>query len=219
MAERCSQCGGAPFMRGLCEPCYAQWLEVQKRSSAEFDRRVALEALERAKRFAFVPHAWADDRASYERAVANARLRALSNRYSLEAGSLLVLGPTGVGKTVSVARALRRLVAEATRADAPVLRLHWTCASALALARRQHPLGAGEAPELAHAKVVPVLVVDELGAELFDPALFEVLDARYQCGAVTLTTSGMRRAELAERYGDAFCRRLTAPHGAVVEAW
>ncbi len=164
-----------------------------------------------------LPMPWVDDAATYERAVSSRQLRQLAARWTPADGGLLVLGSTGLGKTAAVACALRRLVRAATNWRDPTLRTHWTNASAIALARRHTGLGAGEAAEIRRAIEAPVLVVDELGPEPLDAALHDVLDARYTHQRVTLATSGMSLAELRERYGAARIRRITAPHGAVVE--
>lgn len=164
-----------------------------------------------------LPWPWVDDQPAYERAVAARQLRQFAETWQPGDGGVLVLGTTGVGKTASVLRALRRLVRAATTWRAPILRAHWTCAADIALARRRVGLGAGEAAEIRRCIDAPVLVVDELGPEVLDPALHDVLDGRYRAERVTLATSGMTLAELRERYGSARIRRITAPHGAIIE--
>lgn len=164
-----------------------------------------------------LPWPWVADRAAYETAVTARPLRELAERWTPRDGGLLVIGPTGVGKTASVIRALRRVVGAISDYRDPMLRVHWTAASAIALARRRTGLGAGEAEEIRRSIETPLLVVDELGPEPIDPALHDVLDARYLAQRVTIATSGMSLAELRERYGAARIRRITAPHGAVVE--
>lgn len=219
-AAHCLECRSATA--GLCDACASERRAQEfARSELELDQRRAARELEWGRRGALVrvPHAWADDLATYEAAVTARHLRAVAERWSLERGSLLVLGPTGVGKTASVARALRRLVRSASSPSDPILGVRWTTASALAHARRRHPLGAGEAEEVALAIAAPVLVIDELGPEPLDAAIHDVLDARYARALVTITTAGMRRAELAARYGDATSRRMHAPHGSIVEVW
>lgn len=179
------------------------------------DQRLLGERREAALRR--LPWPWVDDAAAYERAVTARQLRQVAETWQPADGGLLVLGPTGSGKTATVLRALRRLVGAAATWHDPVLRARWTSASSIALARRHAGLGAGEAAEIRGAVEAPMLVIDELGPEPLDPALHDVLDARYTLQRVTLATSGMSLAELRDRYGAARIRRITAPHGAVVE--
>lgn len=165
-----------------------------------------------------LPWPWVDDQCAYERAVGARQLRQLAETWQPGDGGVLVLGPTGVGKTASVVRAVRRLVGAAATWHDPVLRAHWTTASSIALARRRVGLGVGEAAEIRRCIDAPVLVVDELGPEPLDSALHDVLDQRYLAQRATVATSGMSLGELRERYGAARIRRITAPDGAIIEA-
>jgi DNA replication protein DnaC len=147
-----------------------------------------------------------------------------------EHGSVLVLGPSGVGKTAAAAFLVRRLseaavesCARAASSETPELdfaaRILWTTGAALIVARREHALGVGEPPALWRAKTASLLVLDELGHEsgAADPVLLEVIDHRYAQRSPTIVTSGLTRIEFVARYGDALFRRLTE-HGVLVEA-
>ncbi|MCA9598015.1 MAG: ATP-binding protein [Myxococcales bacterium] len=162
---------------------------------------------------------WVDDEGAFTKACRSLKLRRVAARWNPSLGSLLLSGPTGIGKTATVRRALRRLVREAEHDRVPVLATRWATASRIALARRQSPLGAGEPEELTRAVEVPLLVIDELGFEPLDEGLFDVLDERYQRALPVIVTSGLRVTELRDRYGAAALRRLVEPRGVVVEDW
>ncbi|MBK8994951.1 MAG: ATP-binding protein [Myxococcales bacterium] len=212
VAPHCPRCG-APG------PCRCD--EQRDRETDERRARRQARQLELARRDALarIGWAWTDDREVFERAVSAPSLRAVSERWTPDRGSLLVHGVTGSGKTAASARGLRRNVRAATSLEDLALGLVWASAADLAHARRRHRIGAGEAPAIEAAIGATILVVDELGPEPVGDAIPEVFDARYRRGAVTITTSGMRLEELAAKYGDAVLRRLTAPVGARIEVW
>lgn len=164
----------------------------------------------------------------YRRSVAEPLQRAAA-RWEPKHGSLVLLGPTGVGKTASAVALVHRLAflaREASGVSDPQVRLirglYWCSAVELSSARRWHPLGHGECPEFRAARDASFLVLDELGFERSDerdPWLLELVDCRYRAGAPTLVTSGRPRAELDARYGGACIRRLTERgRGSTVEA-
>jgi hypothetical protein len=144
------------------------------------------------------------------------RLRALAERYELERGSVLVVGPSGIGKTLTAMAIARRLLATAYRAgnhEAPIVRAVWTSGPELARALRETRLGSA-AEALAEARGAPVLVLDEIGQESAAPGwLLELLDERYRKRAPTLTTSGLTVEEIEKRYGSGAARRLVQPVG------
>jgi DNA replication protein DnaC len=64
------------------------------------------------------------------------------------------------------------------------------------------------------AETAPLLVLDELGQEIADDRwLLEFLNARYNSGLPTISTSGLARPELEKRYGAGAVRRLVEPTG------
>lgn len=167
-----------------------------------------------------LPWAWTEDRAEYESAVSAPPLRAIAERWVPSRGGLLVLGRTGAGKTASVVRALRRIVRAATDYRDPVLRLRWTTATELVRARTEHRLGQGEPDVIREARSAPVLVIDEIGFERADEALWtDLIHERYQKQSVTLATSGRDADAFALRYGSATMRKLTDPRGALLDLW
>jgi hypothetical protein len=164
-------------------------------------------------------------------------LRALASSYHPEVhGGRLILGPTGVGKTISAVAAarleakriaLRRLDYTAgAYADAndvvefmPRALLNpfgdaigWARALELPLARLGHGLGEGEAELVTMASTTQFLLLDDLGWESkragADDVIAEVVARRYDSGLITLATSGLTLEGIEARYGDAFWRRI-----------
>jgi DNA replication protein DnaC len=153
--------------------------------------------------------------------VRDARLRALAERYEPARGSLLILGPTGIGKSLTLQALARRMIRTAYDAGnetAPAVRTVWTTGPDLARAIRETRHGSTCAL-LADARRAPLLVLDEVGQETADPRwLLELVDARYTPRPLpTLSASGLTRAELEARYGSGAVRRLVEPVGAVVD--
>jgi len=155
-------------------------------------------------------------RPEWRERVKEPRLRALAERYELSRGSVLVVGPTGVGKTLTAMAVARGLLAAAYRTgdvDALIVRAAWATGPELARALRETRLGsASEA--LAEARRTPVLFLDELGQENAPAGwLLELLDDRYRRSTPTFTASGLTLRELEARYGSGAVRRLKEPVG------
>jgi DNA replication protein DnaC len=167
----------------------------------------------------------------FERAVSEPEFSLAAKNWTPADGSLLILGPTGIGKTVTTSAILQRLgsdllavpeVIEIAEYDMFEGRnrteryslgclesLTWTTGYAVTFARRNSSLGA-EPPLLEKCKTASLLVIDEVGQEpVGDGALFDVVDARHAAGLVTIITSGLTRTAFREKYGDACDRRLT----------
>lgn len=139
-------------------------------------------------------------------------------------GSLLLLGPTGYGKTITAVALAHRVIdkalsildnavpldsGQALAAVRLARGLRFVVGTDLALARRRHPLGEGEAPLVTECEEASMLVLDEIGYEAqHDTAAFDVLDQRYRKSRPTVVTSGLTHAAFSQRYGDAFARRL-----------
>lgn len=114
----------------------------------------------------------------------------------------LFLGPTGCGKT-SAAQWLRAGISG-----------EWFNARELAGCERHHKLGEGSPPQLERACKAPVLYLDDLGTEDSRDigVLQHVLERRYASSLATVTTTGLTKALLTERYGAATARRLVEQH-------
>lgn len=155
-------------------------------------------------------------------ALAHPTLRKVGGTYAMNAG-LLLLGPTGIGKSATAARIVRRLLQdEVDKAIATALEqgrmtpirdvgriATWTRATDLSTARSQHALGEGEPPLLVAAREARLLVVDDAGWESQrDTAVPEVLSERYDLGRPSIVTSGLTFEQLKERYSEAVVRRI-----------
>jgi hypothetical protein len=116
----------------------------------------------------------------------------------------LLLGPTGIGKTL------------AARWLEVGMRGEWFHVRDLAGCERRYPLGEGMPPAFERACSARVLYLDDLGVEdARDVALLQhVLERRYAAQPMrpTVTTTGLTRAQLTERYGAPTVRRLTDQH-------
>lgn len=157
------------------------------------------------------------------------KVRKIADEYEREEGGMLVIGDTGVGKTVFVVAVFTRLLDEYTAEAAdrarergdphfhgivPAHFLGWVRAVDLASARAQHALGAGEPPLVTHAKETLLLAIDDLGWESTrDSTVAEVIAERYDRGRPTIVTAGQTFAALAERYSEAVLRRVLESGG------
>lgn len=222
---RCD-CGSAiPAGSWVCSACRAANEEKDRQRQAAQERARILARAEQGPRTA-PDWQWARvGSEGFEKAVRSKRYRAAAARWKPEAGNLVLLGPTGCGKSTTAIAILWRLKDEAL-AEAYAQKTFqpcrltesalWCAAYDLTRARKEHPLGQGEAPLVERACGATLLVLDDLGNEPVDTVVFEVLDARYQAGRPVIVTSGFSPEGLRERYGDALWRRC-AERGTVLE--
>lgn len=163
------------------------------------------------------------------------RLKGLARAWSANSCGALLLGPTGIGKSMAACFLARRTVYErmlATddwhyRCDRPehdATYIHdddrpymserygvlWASAPALYLARRRHPLGKDEPRLVDRATKAKLLILDDIGREpaqesVVQDVLWERCD---RDGLVTIATAGDSEAKLSDRYGAALVRRI-----------
>lgn len=208
-----------------CDICGAKVQRIRERCAdcrtrmAQQDRKLQLGCA-----YASLPAMpWAERGGAYEQQC-NPVVIAAMGRWTRAKGNLVVVGPTGCGKTSAAVARIRAILSRALQgADRASFEfaagIRFTTASEIAIARKRWPLGDGEAPEVEDAITATLLVLDELGYESQgDTAVPEIIDARYRKGKLTIATSGQTRDGLVARYGDATVRKLVAA-GQLVDAF
>lgn len=142
----------------------------------------------------------------------------------VKANGLVLCGRTGVGKSTAVlarlhqvARKMRDATAAGTLAVKYPPSIGWVAEKKL--------VGAafGDESELQRARRVGLLIIDEFGYAGGDraqrgrtPAILDVMSERYDRQLPTVVTTGLRRDEIAARYGSAILRRMST-NATVVE--
>lgn len=121
---------------------------------------------------------------------------------------VLLSGPAGSGKT-SLATCVYRALLESGAVDSGA----WVSVARLCqTVTRESRLG-DEPYMLRRARAVGVLLLDDLGQEGGDEAsravITDLLTDRHARQRHTVVTTGLRRAQLEERYGAGIARRLT----------
>lgn len=205
------------------EPC-----ECETRRDVERDLALRRAGLRRA--YASIPEGLGFCRTTdprWEALTIHPRLRELACKWNRKRGAVLVLGDTGVGKTVSTAALLHRILDVASMPGISLVDYDWArrvrYVSGLSLAIARRNSGLGEESWLVEDSMrASLLVLDELGFEVFDPkrdsTLLEVLDQRYLDNKPTIATSGRTETQFRERYGAAIMRRIT-DRGTVMNLW
>jgi DNA replication protein DnaC len=121
--------------------------------------------------------------------------------------SLLLLGPTGTGKTFQAWGAIRALAVSGARFTFEVT----TAADLYAKLRPRH--GVDSEREFDTYLRTGVLVVDDLGAakssEWVEEVNYRLINTRYEQGLPTLCTSNVPVKQLADHLGDRVTSRLT----------
>jgi len=204
----CDECRVVPvrWYRDLCPSCHE--------ARVERDRRLTMSEALRTLPESY--HTWAEVKTH-----ADARIVKGLAEWTRSSGSLLVIGPTGIGKTTAVCARVRAMIEATIRRvhppmlpiDASTVRfcagIRWTDARALVRASIEWKWGHGSAPEVEQAERATLLVLDELGYELSrTDAIHKLIEDRYKLQRLTITTSGLTWQELEKRYGDAVARKL-----------
>lgn len=137
----------------------------------------------------------------------------------LRDGGLVLVGPTGCGKSTSVFARIRQLARKellfVDSTDDPFAYRpqylprdpRWISESALASARHYSRLGS-EPEMLRDATGAGLLVIDEVGHAGAEQTMLEIMNARYERRRPTVITSGFSISTLASRLGAACVRRM-----------
>lgn len=120
--------------------------------------------------------------------------------------SLLILGPTGVGKTHQAYAAIQAIAAAG-------ISVKWQAGSAADLYARMRPrAGADSQNSFTEIAGAPLLLVDDLGAakgsEWTEEITYRLINHRYEHMLPTLITSNVPPGELKEALGDRVASRL-----------
>ena len=128
------------------------------------------------------------------------------------AGSRLLCGPTKLGKTTSCGVLVRRLLSVGIRMGGDAWerakRIEWFHATDISNARKRHPLGEGEAPEVERAERASLLVLDDLGWDVEPAPIAELLNERYERETPTIVTTNLSADQVFLRYSEAVTRRI-----------
>ncbi len=132
-------------------------------------------------------------------------------------GSVVLMGPTGAGKSTLACCILRGIIDAARPVDLPSFGAEvnlargarFVTARELAFARASGTYGQ-EPPIVAHACDATVLVLDDVGQDAVraDSSLYDVLEARHNRNVPTIVTTGLDEGAIRARYGDGAWRRI-----------
>lgn len=153
-----------------------------------------------------------------------------------KSGGAVIIGPTGIGKSVACFCVARRMLREKFLAELEEringkgpdvqYRADWASFDALDLGLEQQRTGLGQSEPhmITTAKKTFRVIIDDLGWErsFHVETMLDVAAYRYKFGLASLVTSGKRRNELRDTYGDALIRRFTDVNGlsgVVVDCW
>lgn len=150
-----------------------------------------------------VPERYRDCRFGSERVAFVDQSKAGSIAAASQRG-LLITGPAGFGKTTMAVAKLYQAFEQGRRS------CMFVSAPELATARRVHPLGDGDAPLVARAMSVGVLVLDDVGKEKQDMSgvVSEVIFHRHAKNKRTIVTASFGVDAARAAYDDGIARRL-----------
>lgn len=128
--------------------------------------------------------------------------------------SLLLLGPTGTGKTWQAYAALRRAVTEPRPARGVGYRIQsWKASTHADLLAQLRPSGKNDSEQiLDELRRCPLLFIDDLGiaknSEWVEDVTYRLINGRYEQMMPTIFTSNLAVAQLVEALGDRIASRL-----------
>ncbi len=160
-----------------------------------------------------------------------AKLLPVAHAWNWDAGNLLVLGPTRIGKTSGIALlvrlAMQRAAGSTYKFDPTESRfwggcqdhmglaelIRWQSCRDLTTAVREFPLGQGAPEAIQRCQHARLLVLDDVGAGDDKPTIERILNTRYERRWPTITTSGLNSRELVTTFGEALVRRMAERSG------
>lgn len=218
-AKRAYEASGTPF-----PPTIGRLVRLPLAVASESEIDVDLVRRAREDVWRRLPKVHRANQADLAARVRDARLLGPARAWTWGSPCLLMSGPTESGKSSAAALVVLRAIAKGREADAPLWRgIRWYGANELMRHAREWSLGAGECPEVRQASTCGLLILDDLGNEQeWQTTTFDLLQARYERGLPNIVTTGLRPAQLIERYGDAVLRRIIQRNGkmgTLVDCW
>lgn len=131
-------------------------------------------------------------------------------------GSVLLMGPTRVGKSSAMGYLYRRLLAASVRSAElwdQARWMRWFAAEELAGCRKAHRLGQGDPPELIQSCNSRLLFLDDAGWDSDPLEVSVILADRYNACRPTIVSTGKTETELRAHYGAAVVARLLETGG------
>lgn len=218
---RCEYCGRELLWDGPGDGCSERARVDEERNRRADGLRLAYESLPQSLSWCSVAEPLFASRCK------SRDLVAVASSWERAHGNLLVLGPTGWGKTIAVVALLRRILDAAKESDLGMSAYSWAARSrfltAVELVANQKRSGRNmdgtECELLRMAKQASILVLDEVGFEDECGAwMLELVNHRENKGFKTIMTSGCTDAQFRNRYGDAVHRRMTE-RGVCLDLW
>lgn len=198
----CGGCGTIIDWPGVCEVCYSKEM-------AKCSRETWRTVRDR------IPPRYRESRFGSEILPTRvARLDAIVEAQAAVGGPVLFVGPKQSGKSTLAAAVYHEIADVASRSEPGSARnirglgLQWASALSLCSARKQYPLGSGEAPDVAIALSATVLVLDDLGAEADPTACTDVIFARFETNKPMIISTGLDSVQLETKYGKGVAARI-----------
>lgn len=182
-----------------CQPCQARRVEQDR-------ERIAKEGEDRC---------WKEFPLRYSEADTDRPdVIAWAERFDDDAPSLLLLGPTGTGKTYQAYAALRRIACTPILARVGYRAPSWRAMTYADFCASLRPRGSGYDPEATLERYInlDMVMIDDLGAakvsEFAEEATYRLINGRYNAMKPAIYTSNLALPELKAAIGDRIASRL-----------
>lgn len=212
---KCPTCGFTPGPTDIgCRACFEVRTKAEMRRHAEEQRirNYRKRTDEYLRTLPAFPFASLNNPAWVEQV--EPRLLSLTSAWD-GTSSLMIHGPTGLGKTTSIVQRIRAKV-EAARAAVEAgepedhFSFLFTTEADVLDAHRMYKLGTAEPRLHQRMRDCSLLILDEMGYqhEAGIPIVAKFIDARYREALPTVITSGLSYQQFTKRYSAAFVRRI-----------